>query len=186
MTGTEIILLLLVEGWFAFNSLHGRSWSILFAHGWFNYECRVSSNSEMISPQVILFTLIEFGSQVGCIAFIVVIQISWRCVVLFQLCKGLRSSVSIFKVVRLNVVNEILVNLLMAARFRLVNFGIRCDKVCIMCFAQHQMGALGSNILILELLILILRCAASYCVVRCSILIPITTSSNREMRSCRL
>ena len=105
---------------------------------------------------------------------------------LFQLRKSLRSSVSIFKVVRLNVVNEVLVNLLMAIRFRLVYFGIRCDIVCIMSFAQHQMSALCSNILVLKLLILILRCAASYCVVRCGILISITTSSNREMRSCRL
>ena len=68
---------------------------------------------------------------------------------LFQLCKGLRSGVPIFKVVRLDVVNEVLVNLLMAIRFRLVYFGIRSYKVCIMGFAQHQMGALGSNILIL-------------------------------------
>ena len=149
MTGAEIILLLLVEGWFAINSLHGRSWPILLAHSRLNYECRISSNSEMISPQVVLFTLIEFGSQVGCIAFIVEIQISWRCVVLFQLREGLWSSVTVFKVVCLNVVNEVLVNLLMSICFRLVHFGIRCDKVCIMSFAQHQMGALGSNILIL-------------------------------------
>ena len=83
----------------------------------------------MISPQVVLFTLVEFGSQVGCIAFIVEIQISCRCVMLFQLRKGLRSGVSIFKVVGLDVVNEILVNLLMTISFRLINFGIRCDKV---------------------------------------------------------
>ena len=68
---------------------------------------------------------------------------------LFQLRKGLRSSVSVFKVVRLNVVNEILVDLLMAIRFRLVYFGISCDKVCIMGFTQHQMSALGSDVLVL-------------------------------------
>ena len=105
---------------------------------------------------------------------------------LFQLRKGLRSSVSVFKVVRLNIVNEVLVDLLMAIRFRLVYFGISCDKVCIMGFTQHQMSALGSDVLVLKLLILILWCAASYRIVRCSILIPIATSSNREMRSCRL
>ena len=68
---------------------------------------------------------------------------------LFQLRKGLRSCVSVFKVVRLNVVNEVLVDLLMAIRFRLVYFGISCDKVCIMGFAQHQMSALGSDVLVL-------------------------------------
>ena len=146
MTSTKVILLRLVQGWFTSNWLHCWSWSILLVHSCLNYKCWVASNCEVISPQVILFTLIEFRSQISCITFIVVVQVGGWSVVLFQLGKSLGSRVTIFEMVCFYVVHEVLVNRLMSISFRFVHFLVRCYITSIMGLPEHQVSSLRSNV----------------------------------------
>ena len=146
MTSTKVILLSLVQGWFTSNWLHCWSWSILLVHSCLNYKCWVASNCEVISPQVILFTLIEFRSQTSCIAFIVEVQVGGWSIVLFQLGESLWSRVTIFKMVCFYVVHEVLVNRLMTISFRLIHLLVRCYKASIMGFSKHQVSSLCSNV----------------------------------------
>ena len=146
MTSTKVILLSLVQGWFTSNWLHCWSWSILLVHCCFNNKRWVASNCEVVSPQVILFTLIECRSQFSCIAFIVVVQVGGWSVVLFQLCKSLGSSITIFEMVSFYVVHEVLVNRLETITFRFVRFLVRCYIASIMRLPEHQVSSLRSNV----------------------------------------
>ena len=146
MTSTKVVLLCLVQRWFTCNWLHCWSWSILLVHGCLNYKRWVTSNCEVISPQVILFTLIEFSSHTTCITFIIEIQVGGWSIVLFQLGESLWSRVTIFKMVCFYVVHKVLVNRLMTTSFRWVHLLVRCYIASIMGFSKHQVSSLRSNV----------------------------------------
>ena len=148
MTSSKVVLLCLVQGWFTCNWLHCWSWSILLVHGCLNYKRWVTSNCEVISPQVILFTLIEFSSHTTCMTFIIEVQVGGWSIVLFQLGESLWSRVTIFEMVCLYVVHEVLVNRLMTISFRLVYLLVRCYIASIMGFSKHQVSSLRSNVFI--------------------------------------
>ena len=148
MTSSKVVLLCLVQGWFTCNWLHCWSWSILLVHGCLNYKRWVTSNCEVISPQVILFTLIEFSSHTTCMTFIIEVQVGGWSIVLFQLGESLWSRVTIFEMVCFYVVHEVLVNRLMTISFRLVYLLVRCYIASIMGFSKHQVSSLRSNVFI--------------------------------------
>ena len=148
MTSSKVVLLCLVQSWFTCNWLHCWSWSILLVHGCLNYKRWVTSNCEVISPQVILFTLIEFSSHTTCMTFIIEVQVGGWSIVLFQLGESLWSRVTIFEMVCFYVVHEVLVNRLMTISFRLVYLLVRCYIASIMGFSKHQVSSLRSNVFI--------------------------------------
>ena len=71
MTWSQVSVMGVIENWSSISSLYGRPRSILQFRDRYVYICGWSTDTEVVSSQIILFWLIKFGFDMLCIAFAV-------------------------------------------------------------------------------------------------------------------